>query len=137
MIPETPDYLNADNATKKYTILPTYTYKVDVENRKIEGNIDGREAVMQFIQKVLDIGKYDYEIYDWYYGNELQKLIGKSTPFVIAEIPRIVKEALLTDDRIIDVKDFIFSQTNIDSIHVICTVNTVYGIIPYDLEVAV
>lgn len=137
MIPKTPDYLNADNATKKYTILPTNTYKVDTKNKTIEGRIEGRDAVFQFIQKVLSIGKYDYEIYDWYYGNELRKLIGKPTPFVITEIPRILREALLTDDRITDVTDFVFSQESIDSIYVVCTVNTVYGDIPYELEVAI
>ena len=136
MIPESPDYFSQDENTESYEILPTKTYKIDTVNKRIIGVIEDREAVLQFIRKVLSTDKYAFEIYDWYYGNELLKLIGQSYDYAVTRIPNILKEALLVDDRITDVRDFTFSQPAIDTILVTCVVDTVYGQVTYEQEVA-
>ena len=137
MIPESKDYFMQDETSENFEILPTKTYKIDSVNRRIIGNIDDRDAVLQFIKKVLNTDKYAWEIYDWYYGNELIKLVGHSYSYVCARIPNIFREALLVDDRIIDVRDFTFSQSAIDAIMVSCLVDTVYGEITYEQEVSI
>lgn len=136
MIPVSPDYLYQDENSDSYEILPTKTYKIDPVNKRILGIIDDREAVLQFIRKVLSTDKYAFEIYDWYYGNELLKLVGHSYDYVVTRIPNIFKEALLVDDRISDVRDFTFSKPAIDTILVTCVVDTVYGEVVYEQEVA-
>lgn len=135
MIPESQDYFSQDESQDNYLVLPSKTYKLDLVNGRIMGTIDGAQAVMQFIKKVLNTDKYAFEIYDWYYGNELIKLVGKPYDFIITEIPRIVEEALLVDDRIKEVNSFNFNQTSIDSLVCSFMVVTVYGSIKYEMEV--
>lgn len=137
MIPESQNFSFQDESTKNHEILPTKTYRVDPINRRIVGTVDDKEAVLQFITKVLDTDKYAFEIYDWYYGNELLKLVGHSYDYVVTRIPNIFREALLVDDRIIEVRDFIFTKLNIDAVHVECVVDTVYGAIAYEQEVMI
>lgn len=136
MIPESQNYFSQDENTENYEIMPTKTYKLDTVNKHIIGVIEDREAVLQFIKKVLNTDKYAFEIYDWYYGNELLKLVGQSYDYAVTRIPNIFKEALLVDDRITDVRDFTFSQPAIDTILVSCIVDTVYGQVAYEQEVA-
>lgn len=137
MIPEGPNYTEQNNGIEGYELLPAKTYKIDWTNKRIMGNVDAREAVMQFIRKVLSTDKYAYEIYDWYYGNELRELVGKSYDYAVTRVPNIIKEALLVDDRITDVRDFTFVKSAVDAITVSCYVDTVYGSIKYDLEVMI
>lgn len=56
--------------------------------------------------------RYDYVIYSWNYGIEIRDLIGEPIPYVYAELERRVTDALLQDDRITDVIDFDFSNTD-------------------------
>lgn len=137
MIPESQDVFLQDENSENFEILPTKTYRLDTINKRIIGTVDDSEAVLQFIRKVLATDKYAFEIYDWYYGNELMKLLGHSYDYVVARIPNIFKEALLVDDRITDVRDFTFSRPAIDTIVVTCQVDTVYGAIKYEQEVPV
>lgn len=137
MIPNSTDYFMQDENSQNFEILPTKTYKIDTVNKRIIGTIDDREAVLQHIQKTMSTDKYAFEIYDWYYGNELMKLVGHSYDYIVTRIPNIFKEALLVDDRITDVRDFKFTKTSIDSVTVSCTVDTVYGAIKYEQEVQI
>lgn len=137
MIPESQNLYMQDENSENFEILPTKTYKIDPVNKRIIGTIEDKDAVMQFIRKVLSTDKYAFEIYDWYFGNELLKLVGQSYDYAVTRIPNIFKEALLVDDRILDVRDFTFSQPTIDSLVVSCHVDTVYGEIKYEQEVLI
>ena len=106
MIPSVQDDLQED-----FDIItqPTKTYKLDIEKNIIVGYCDGIEALKQAIYKILNTERYDYLIYSWNYGVEIKNLIGEETTLVIPELERIIKEALMQDDRIEDVTDFEFS----------------------------
>ena len=137
MIPDSSDIFNLDESVENSQVLPTKTYKVDSVNKRIIGTIEDRDAVIQFIRKVLSTDKYAFEIYDWYYGNEILKLVGQPYDYVVARIPNIIREALLVDDRILEVRDFSFSQPKIDTVVVVCYVDTTYGEIKYEQEVMI
>lgn len=137
MIPESRDISPQSGNTANYEILPTKTYQIDWVNKRIMGVTDGVDAVMQFIRKVLSTDKYAFEIYDWRYGNDLAKLIGGSYDYAVTRIPNIMKEALLVDDRILDIREFQFTRVSVDTLHVSCSVDTVYGVIKYDQEVMI
>lgn len=137
MIPTTQDVFTQDESSQNFEVLPSKTYNIDYVNKRIIGTVDGAEAVMQFIQKALSTDKYAFEIYDWYYGNELSKLMGHSYDYIVARIPNMFREALLVDDRIKDIRDFTFTQIALDSILVSCEVITVYGSIQYEQEVLI
>lgn len=137
MIPQSEDFFSQDENIENFEIMPTKTYRIDSVNKRIMGDIEDREAVIQFIRKVLSTDKYAYEIYDWYYGNELIKLVGHSYDYVVTRIPNIFREALLVDDRITDIRDYTFSQPTIDTIVASCVVDTIYGQIKYEQEVMI
>jgi hypothetical protein len=102
----------------------------------INGYTDGKEAVQQAIYLILNTERYKFIIYSWNYGVELVDLFGKPMSYVIAELPRRIKEALLQDDRITDVNDFTF-EVKRSRLYTTFTVTTIYGDIPTELEVAI
>ena len=125
---------------------PTRTYKTILDENLIIGNevyrnridsfVDDLPAIEQAIYMILGTERYKFPIYSWDYGVELVDLYGQPMPYVIAELPRRIKEALLTDDRITDVVDFEF-ETHGKKLHTTFTVVTVKGNISTDLEVEV
>ena len=137
MIPDTLPTIQetAQTSATTFEIAPTQTYRLDFVNKRIIGRVDRSDALMQAVKKIFSTDKYAYEIYDWYYGNELLKLIGQPYDYIVAQIPRIVKEALLVDDRIIGVTDFTFEKTSIDSMTVTFLIHSVYSKLTYVLEV--
>lgn len=105
---------------------PSLTWKLDFENKRITQMIDGLEAVKQAAFVILETERFQYLIYSFNFGSELQGLIGKSPLLVQSEIRRLIREALLQDDRITDVQNINF-QTQGDSMLVEFTVVSVFG----------
>lgn len=118
---------------------PTKTYHIenveDGEDR-IVGYTDDLEAVKQAIYLILNIERYDYPIYSWDYGVEFKDLFGKPIPYVMAELPDRIKDALTMDNRITDVVDFEFER-NKNKLHTTFTVKTIYGNVPSNVEVTI
>jgi hypothetical protein len=100
------------------------TYKLSTN--KIQGYTDELEALKQAIYKVLNTGKYEYPIYSFSYGVELDSLIGKDPIYVRIEMKRRIQECLLQDERITSVDNFIFTVTGDE---MLCTFNvrSIYG----------
>ena len=92
--------------------LPSYTWYFDLKEKVLIGTCDGKTAVMQSIYLTLFTDRYKWLIHDWDYGHELASLFGMPLTYVIPEIERLVKEALIQDDRIDDVFNFHFEQGN-------------------------
>lgn len=123
MIPTGTTTLNAPVEDQEQ---PSLTWKLDVENKRITQMIDGLEAVKQAVYIILETQRFQFLIYSFNFGSELQGLIGKSPLFVQSEIRRLIKEALLQDERITDVQNVRF-QTQGDSMLVEFTVVSVFG----------
>jgi phage baseplate assembly protein W len=123
MIPAGGSILNAPVEEQQQ---PSLTWKLDLENKRITQMIDGLEAVKQAVFVILETERFQHLIYSFDFGSELQGLIGKSPLFVQSEIRRLIKEALLQDDRITDVQNITF-QTQGDSMLVEFTVVSVFG----------
>ena len=92
--------------------LPSYTWYFDLKEKVLSGTCDGKTAVMQSIYLTLFTDRYKWLIHDWDYGHELASLFGMPLTYVIPEIERLVKGALIQDDRIDDVFNFHFEQGN-------------------------
>lgn len=84
-------------------VLPLKTYALD-----LSGTIDGREAILQLVDKAVRTARYRFAIYDYDYGCELEDIIGQyvSTALLESEIPRVIREALIYDERIDNVSNF-------------------------------
>jgi hypothetical protein len=117
---------------------PTNTYNLNTDKNRIRSNVDGLKAMEQYVFKVVNTERYKYLIYNWTYGIELQDLFGKPIPFVKAELIRRITEALISDDRVLSVGNFIFKDTDSkNTIAVAFTVETVYGDVTSIREVTI
>lgn len=103
---------------------------------RISGYTDNLDALKQAIYLILNTERYKHVIYSWDYGVELADLFGKPMPYVISEIPRRIKDALIQDDRIDDVVDFEFEAKK-NKLHTTFTVISNLGNISTEMEVAV
>ncbi|MEN1969031.1 DUF2634 domain-containing protein [Lentibacillus sp. N15] len=108
------------------------TYKIDYETMTITKEIiEGMEAIRQFIYMVLRTQRYEHFIYSTDYGSEIDALLSDSEvtqEFKIMELPRLITEALIYDERIDDVTDFDIKQ-EFDAFRVSFAVHTVEGIL--------
>lgn len=110
---------------------PSKTYRLDIERGRIFplGTCDGLEAANQFIKKALLSPRFRCLIYDNQYGSEIKQTIiadDATTEYIETEIPRLVKDALLCDSRILDVYDFSFSFDK-ERAYIQFTANTIFG----------
>lgn len=101
MLPERNSINNLD------TNAPSYTYNINRNTNRISGYIDNKDALIQTIYLILQTERYESVIYNWYYGIEFDSLIGKNRDYVTSELKRRIKEALMEDDRILDVINFV------------------------------
>lgn len=74
--------------------------------------VEGPDALRVWITKALLTTRYRWPIYSPTFGCELEDIIGYDLPRAVleSEIPRFVREALIYDDRISDVKDFVIER---------------------------
>lgn len=118
------------------TKQPGLTYALDLENGRIAGKVDTTEALKQAIFLILSTERYKYLMYSWNYGIELTELIGAHPDVVLAELERIITEALLQDDRILALSNFDF-EVNKSAIHVTFCVSSIYGTFDTETEVTI
>lgn len=110
------------------------TYRV--LNGRVVGWIDNKQALRQAIEKLLHTERYMYEIYTDEYGIELQALIGESFDLVEAEIGRIIKEALLADDRVVSVENIQATKLDSTSLLITFSVESIFGTLAFEEVVA-
>ena len=113
---------------------PSKTYKLDIENNRIIGFTDGLDAIKQAIYLILSVERYEYLIYSWDYGFEVNDLYGEDINYVISEVQRRITEALMQDERITGVDGFTFEKER-TKLHVTFTAHTIYGDVEDDTEV--
>ena len=89
---------------------PSLTYRLDTNKERVRKYVDNIDSIEQAIYKILSTERYTYIAYNWQYGIELKDLFGQPKSLVKAILPDRIKEALLIDDRIEDVLDFVFED---------------------------
>lgn len=114
-------------------IETSLTFKV--ANGRISRKIDGQEAMIQAISKIMETERSVYPIYSEDYGNDLDELVGKSFDFVETEIERVLEEALEEDERVTGVSVDAIEETDSTSLLVTATVSTIYGKLEVTQEV--
>ncbi|WP_128896325.1 DUF2634 domain-containing protein [Longirhabdus pacifica] len=126
---------NVEIKESRKQIASSKTYHFNFDTGEMKGFVDSLQAIKQYIRKALCTPRFRYLIYDDQYGSELEELIGKdvSNEFIFAEIPRLVREALIYDDRITDVKDVKVKRQD-DAIYVSFQVETYLGSIQEEVK---
>jgi hypothetical protein len=103
---------------------PTKTYRLSEDS--IQGFTDELEALQQAIYKVLHTEKYEYPIYGFDYGIDLESLLGKDPVYAQIEAKRRIQECLLQDARIKSVDNFQFTIVG-DEMNCTFDVVSIYG----------
>jgi hypothetical protein len=127
MIPETERASDEEESGTK-------TYKLDFEKKRIDGMIDGREALEQAIELALMTPRYEYAIYSHSYGTDWSGVIGESYLKAMAGAKSAIEDSLMCDDRILSVDDFEFEKKK-NGMKISFKVNSVYGDIDAEKEV--
>jgi len=107
---------------------PSRTYNLGFESKRIAGMIDGIEAVKQFIIKTLSTERFVYSIYSSNYGQEITNGLVAG---IELQVERWVREALLVDDRITDIQDFLIEVSG-DTGTASFTAVTIFGPTPIE-----
>ena len=123
MIPQTDYELDADF---EFEEIPSETFKILVDKKRVIGRCDDLEAIKQAVYLMLNVERYNYIIYSDNYGVELIDLIGQPIPYVLPELKRRITECLTQDDRITSVDSFNF-EVNKNAIHCTFTVQSDLG----------
>ncbi|MGM0846884.1 MAG: DUF2634 domain-containing protein [Bacillota bacterium] len=119
-------------------VKPSKTYRLDFTTFEItDEKVGGEAALRQFIEKSLRTPRFRYLIYSSDYGSELMNLIGDDVTqeYLNAEIPRMVKESLIFDDRIEDIQNIKFFK-ELDTVFITFTVLSSEGFL-FSQEVSV
>lgn len=126
--PLTIEQVESDGSLTAEQTGPGKTWEIKFEYGRLYGVIDELLAVIQFAHKTIRTPRNRHLIYTDQYGCELHDLIGaRTTPgYLEAEIPRMVKEALVYDDRINDVTNVSFTIDG-DVLNISITLDTIYG----------
>ncbi|MEH7202601.1 phage portal protein [Bacillus sp. Nf3] len=97
------------------------TYRIDFETGRLTGEtISGIEAIRQFIYMTLRTERYAHPIYSHDIGTEIQELLTDTEAtdeYKEMEIPRLLEEALLVDERIDHIEELEVTKQN-ESFHV-------------------
>jgi hypothetical protein len=125
--------LTTDLVLREQT-FESQTYQLS--ETKIEGFVDGLEALRQSIYKMLDTERFEYPIYSFNYGIAWNDLIGEEEGYIRAEAKRMIEEMLLEDDRIREVSNFAFEFSG-DYCTCTFTVSSIYGETEIEKEVSV
>lgn len=113
--------------------LPSRTYLV--KNGRIQSMTDGREAMIQAIDKILRTERFVFPIYTEDYGNDFNELLGKEFDYAEVEVERMLEEAMYADDRVTDVRVDDVQKMNSTTLMVSGTVETIFGTVPIESEV--
>ena len=116
------------------TSQPGRTWYIDKSTNRIRGECDNWLAVRQAVEIILNVQRFRWQIYTPYSGMDWRNLIGNDPGYVAAELQRRVREALLTDDRVLEIRDYQYTIED-DMLTASFTVVTVYGDIPQTVEV--
>lgn len=90
--------------------------------------VSGNEAIKVWVYKAIKTTRYQYEIYTWDYGCEIESLFGKGFQlgFIESETKRFIEEALIVNPYITKINkiDVEFSK---DVLTAYVDLETVYG----------
>jgi len=123
------------NSTVANEALPSMTYNLDIESKRISGSITDEQALIQSVDKIMRTKRYANVIYNGLYGVDIDSLVGQSLSYIEADLPRRVREALLQDERILSVDSVLIKKLTIDSVDVTITISSIYGKVQWAAEV--
>ena len=96
--------------------------------------VEKNEAIKVWIYKAIKTARYEYEIYSFDYGCELNTLLGKGyvKGYIESEAIRYIEEALLINPYIVKIYNIDIGFNN-DNLNIYADIETVYGNLKYSI----
>lgn len=110
MIPvsDTSDRMFREGIEKQ--IAPIQTHKMHIDDQRVQGHVvDEIEALKQMCYKCVNTEKGHYIIYPTF-GLQKKDLFFKPKLFAYVKLKHRIREALMHDDRVRDVIDFVYHK---------------------------
>lgn len=136
MIPVYEDLLLYDEETEEVP-MPSLTFRMDEERNTISGMVDDLDGLKQSIKTRLQIEMEEYEIFSPGYGVDLADKIGQPVYFLLPDIEMMLEDAILEDERVVEVADIDAVLSEKHGVTVTFTVVTEIGDANMELEVGI
>lgn len=113
---------------------PSLTWIADPVTNRLRGRGDNYEAVRQAVEVIVNVERFKWQIYTPNFGTDYDGLLGTEPGYAASELRRRLEDAFLPDNRILGIKDYIYSFQDV-SLSVSFNVQTVFGDVPGSMEV--
>lgn len=121
--------------------FPVKTWKVDKENNRIVGTIDGAEAYWQWCHKALSTWKENWVYYNQLYGiRNPQRYAGKDRGYIEAHFPKDVWDCVGIHFATTKVDNFEYEEIMTEhgkALNCKCIIWSIYGGRPFNIEMEV
>lgn len=113
---------------------PSLTWIADPVTHRLRGRGDNYEAVRQAVEVIVNVERFQWQIYTPNFGTDFDHLLGRDAGYVASELQRRLADAFLPDNRILGISDFAYTVRD-TVLTASVTVNTVFGDVHTTLEV--
>lgn len=113
---------------------PSLTWIADPVTNRLRGRGDNWEAVRQAVEVIVNVERFKWQIYTPNFGTDYDGLLGTEPGYAASEMRRRLEDAFLPDNRILGIKDYIYSFKGVD-LSISFTARTVFGDVPGSMEV--
>jgi Protein of unknown function (DUF2634). len=115
--------------------IPSFTYRLNFNTRRIIGSVDGLDSMVQAIRKLFSTERFAWAIYDSQYGVEFESLLGQDMDFVTGVLRSRVEDALKCDERVIKLLNFEIMEVLKEHMVIALSISTIYGLVSFEREV--
>ena len=113
---------------------PSLTFLVDPNTKRVSGTADGYAVMQQAVEIILNVQRFQWQIYSANFGMDYRNLLGADPGFVASNLKKRLQEAFSVDDRILGLSNYSYAVDG-DSLFATFTVRTVYGNLQETAEV--
>lgn len=113
---------------------PSLTWHINRGTGRIEGEVDGYQAVRQAVETLCNLQRFRWQIFLPSSGVDWRGLVGQNPGYVAAELRRRIAEGLAMDSRVRGLTEFSYAL-NGDVLTANVTVQTIYGPVSTAVEV--
>lgn len=128
----TPKPLFADSEGFLESELPVGSskdFRININTQFVEGYVEELGALLQSLYLMLQIPRYRHEIFNRDIGNEIYTLIGEPLTVIERDLPYLLTQCVLQDERVESIKDIKIISYDKDSVEVTFTISTIFGTI--------
>lgn len=104
-------------------------FRINIQTKYLDGYVDEIGALLQSLYLMLQIPRYRHEIFNRDIGNEIFTLIGEPLTIIERDLPYMLTQCVMQDERVEGIKDIQILSYDRESVDVTFTITTIFGTI--------